>query len=129
MTSLDLGRLRHLRSYAPGLVVLLSAYYGVSKIAPRTYPVAYAEHHGSTAPLRMAREMHLKDALVLIHPEDAVTCWCNLNQNAPFDPQPDVLFLGRQNPAEEVCAAQHFPGRKWYRAHVSDELTPISVHP
>jgi hypothetical protein len=127
--SLDLSRLLSVRAYAPGLLALASALYGVVKIAPRTYPVAYQEHHASTAPLRMAREKHLKNAIVLIHPEDAIQGWWNLNQNPPMDPNPDVLFLAWHNPLDEVCVRTHFPGRTWYRAHVDDRLTPLSADP
>jgi hypothetical protein len=125
--SLDVTRLRRVRDYGPALLVFASAVYGVVRIAPRTYPVAYAEHHLATGPLRTAREKQLKRAIVLIYPEDAVQGWWNINQNAPMDPKPAVLFLARRSAADEVCAREHFPHRKWYRAHVDGSLTPISA--
>jgi hypothetical protein len=129
LKSLDLARIRHVGAFGPALVALAAAVYGVREIAPRTYPVAFEEYHNSTAPLRMARKERLKNAIVMIHPEDAVQGWCNLVQNPPLDPDPDVLFLARQSAADELCASRHFPGRKWYRAHVGDQLTPIDAPP
>ncbi len=124
--SLDFGRLRRVRAYGPALVALASAVYGVVKIAPRTYPVAYAEYHQGTAPIRAARDAHLKHALVLIFPEDAVQGWWNVNQNAPLDPNPDILYLARLKPQDEVCAREHFPGRTWYRARANGKLSQLN---
>lgn len=118
---------RRVRHYAPALVVFASVVYGVVEIAPRTYPVAFDEYHVGTAPIRAARDKHLKNALVLIYPEDAVQGWWNLNQNAPMDPNPDILFLARSQPGQEECARDHFPGRRWYRAHANGTLTPLSA--
>jgi hypothetical protein len=125
--SFELSRLRRLRDYGPGVLALASAAYGVVKIAPRTYPVAYAEYHQGTAPIRAARDRHLKRALVLIFPEDAVQGWCNLNQNAPFDPNPDILFLARLRPADEACARRHFPGLTWYQAHANGSVERLDA--
>jgi hypothetical protein len=122
-------RLRLFRSTAPALVALASAVYGVVEIAPRTYPVAYREHHESTAPLRGVRKAHLKNALVLIYPEDAIQGYWNLNQNRPMDPNPDVLLLSRLWFGDDLCAKAHFPGRSWYRARVDGQVTPISAPP
>jgi hypothetical protein len=122
--SLDLARLRRIRDYAPALVVFASACYGVVRIGPRTYPVAYAENHAETAPLRNAREAQLKNALVLI-PLDVPAGWWNVNQNRPFESNPDVLFLARRAPADESCALEHFPGRTWYRSRADGTLIPL----
>lgn len=125
LAKLDFGRLRHLHELGPALVMCAAAAAGTWSLAGLTYPVAYAESHASTGPQRAARSLKLKHALVLIHPEDAVQGWANLDQNPPMDPNPDVLFLARLKPEDEVCAARHFPGRTWYRAHVEERLTRI----
>jgi hypothetical protein len=110
----------------PALLASASAVYGVWRIAPRTYPVAYAEHHSATAPLRGAREQRLKNAVVFIIPNNTTNAgWSNLTQNPPLDPNPDVLFLALRNPGrDEACVRKHFPGRKWYRAGPTERLVP-----
>ncbi|HTQ05951.1 MAG TPA: hypothetical protein VMI54_18950 [Polyangiaceae bacterium] len=122
-----LAGLRRLREWGPGVVVLASAVFGVIEIAPRTYPVAYAEYHQGTVPYRTARDKHLKNALVLIFPEDAVQGYWNLNQNAPLDTERDILFLARQRPSDEDCARRNYPGRTWYRVHANGTLQELSA--
>ena len=129
LRTLTLASRRQLRRLGPALLALASAAYGVVAIAPRTYPVAAAEYHDSTGPLRAAREHHLKNAILFIHPEDAVQGWWNLNQNPPLDPHPDVLYLARLKPEDDMCAMHSFPGRKWYRAHADGKLIRLSAGP
>jgi 4-amino-4-deoxy-L-arabinose transferase-like glycosyltransferase len=111
-------------SVGPALLALLALAYGVIRLGPHEYPVAYAENKYSTAPLRAARQARLKNAIVLIEPDHVPADKTNLAQNPPMNPNPDVLFLIRRGPADEVCARQHFPGRKWYRAGMTQTLTP-----
>ncbi len=125
--SMQWGRLLRLREYAPAVVALAAAAYGVVRIGPHVYPLAYAEYHQATTPVRAARQSKLKNALVLIYPEDAVQGWWNVNQNVPMDPNPDVLILARTSPQDDVCAAEHFASRSWYRVHADGKLTPLSV--
>lgn len=127
LRKLDWGRLRRARDFGPGALALASAAYGVFTVAPHMYPVAYAEYHQATTPVRAARESHLKNALVLIYPEDAVQGWWNVNQNAPMDPNPDVLLLARVSPADDVCARQNFGSRTWYRVHANGALTRLNA--
>jgi hypothetical protein len=127
--SSELGRLLRVGEYGPGILMLASAAYGCVKIAPRTYPVEYAERHAATAPLRAARDLHLKNAVVMLVPGATVGEWWNLAQNPPLDPDPDVLFLTRKTAADEICARRHFPGRTWYRAGMSEMLTLLSAGP
>jgi hypothetical protein len=127
LRSFELARLRAFRRFGPALVAFASAAYGVVRIAPRTYPVAAAEYHDSTGPLRAARDHHLKNAILFIHPEDAVQGWWNLNQNPPLDTHPDVLHLARLKPEDDQCARRHFPGRKWYRARADGTLSELHV--
>jgi hypothetical protein len=108
----------------PALLALLALAYGVIRLGPHEYPVAYAENRYATAPGRAARQAGLKNAIVLIEPGHVPADEWNLAQNPPMNPNPDVLFLIRRSPADEVCARQHFPGRKWYRAGMTDRLTP-----
>jgi hypothetical protein len=117
---------RRVRDFGPALLATVSAAWGVWLIAPRTYPVAYAEHHSATAPLRGARDMGLKNAVVFILPNSTTNGgWWNLNQNPPLDANPDVLFLALRNPGrDQVCVSQHFPGRKWYRAGPTERIDP-----
>jgi hypothetical protein len=48
----------------------------------------------------------------------------NLSQNAPMDPNPDVLFLIVRSDADVACAREHFPGRTWYRSGCGEVLEP-----
>jgi hypothetical protein len=125
--TLGVACLYRVRDYGPGLIALAAAVIGVVKIAPITYPVAFAEYHQATTPIRAARQSKLKNALVLIYPEDAVQGWWNANQNEPMDPNPDVLLLARTTPEDEVCARKHFASRAWYRVHADGSLTPLSA--
>lgn len=111
-------------SAGPALLAFLALATGVIRLGPRVYPVAYAENKYSTAPLRAARQARLKNAIVLIEPGKVPASEVNLAQNAPMNPDPDVLFLIHRGPADEVCARQHFPGRTWYRAGMTETLTP-----
>lgn len=116
--------LRRVRDIGPALLATASAAWGAWQIAPRTYPIAYAEHHSATAPLRGARDLGLKNAVVFIMPNNTSNAgWWNLTQNPPLDPNPDVLFLALRNPSrDEACVAKHFPGRKWYRAGPGEHI-------
>ncbi|HMC94625.1 MAG TPA: hypothetical protein VKO16_07630, partial [Polyangia bacterium] len=111
-------------SAGPALLAILAIGYGMIRLGPRVYPVAYAEYKSSTAPLRGARQAGLKNAIVLIEPGHVPAGEWNIAQNPPLNPNPDVLFLIRRSPADEVCARQHFPGRKWYRAGMTEALPP-----
>jgi len=108
----------------PALLMLLAVASGVIRIAPRVYPIAYQENKFSTAPLRAARHGALKNAIVVLEPGHLPASETNLAQNPPMNPNPDVLFLIRRGPADEVCARKHFPGRTWYRAGMTETLTP-----
>jgi len=108
----------------PPLLALYAAYHGVERIIPRMYPLAHEEQMASTGPLRAAKEQHLKNAIVALIPGNLPQHETNLAQNAPMDPNPDVLFLIVRTPADEACARQHFPGRTWYRAGKGTTLTP-----
>lgn len=109
----------------PGLLMLAAALAGTWFIVPLTYPVAYQEHHAATAPLRAARAARLKNAIVLIEPNHIPAHETNLAQNAPMDPNPDVLFLIRRSAADDACFREHFPGRRWYRAGMTDKLEHV----
>lgn len=113
-----------IRSSGPAILATLAAAYGVTRVAPTMYPVAYAEYKYATAPLRAARRARLKNAIVIVQRGQIPADEWNLAQNAPMDPHPDVLFLSRRDPAEDACARQNFPGRTWYRAGMKDVLTP-----
>ena len=110
-------------STGPALLAFVALAYGMIRLGPRVYPLAYAENRYATAPLRGARQAGLKNAIVLIEPGHVPDGEWNLAQNPPLNPNPDVLFLIRRSPADEVCARQHFPGRTWYRAGMTETLT------
>jgi len=122
--ALDLAAFRRFGVYGPALLMLASAGYGVGRLAPMTYPVAYEENHAATAPLRAARAAGIHRAIVLLIPGHLPAHQTNLAQNPAMDPDPDVLFLIRNGPSDDRCAARHFPGRTWYRASTTDKLTP-----
>ena len=111
-------------SAGPALLAFVAVAYGVIRLAPRVYPVAYAESRYSTAPFRATRQAGLKNAIVVIEPGRVPASEYNLSQNPPMNPKPDVLFLIRRGSADEVCARQNFPGRTWYRAGMTETLTP-----
>ena len=113
-----------IRAAGPVALVALSVVYGVVRIGPLVYPVAQAEYRYSTRPFRAARTMGLKHAIVAVEPGRGTVHETNLAQNAPMDPNPDVLFLIRRSDADEACAREHFPGRTWYRAGTTETLTP-----
>jgi hypothetical protein len=116
----------HARTTAagPALVSALALIAGVLAIAPLIYPVAHAEYHAGTAPLRGARAHELRNAVVLIEPDKVIAPAWNLAQNAPMDPAPDVLFLIRHNQEDDACARANFPGRTFYRASRDETLLP-----
>jgi len=97
---------------------------GALLIAPLMYPIAQREYAYSTTPLRAARKLKLKNAIVMIERGRSTADEWNLAQNPPMDPNPDVLFLIRRNKADEICARTHFPGRTWYRAGFDENLPP-----
>jgi hypothetical protein len=98
---------------------------GVYLIAPLVYPVARDENVISTAPLRAAAKLGLKNAIVVLEPERSTGGWWNVAQNAPFERNPDVLFLSRRTPADEACIRRTFPRRKLYRGERTETLTPF----
>ena len=115
---------RRFRSIGPAALAALAVVTGTARIAPNIYPVAAAEYKNGTAPLRGARRAGLKNAIVAIEPGHVPVHETNLAQNPPMNPNPDVLFLIRRSPADEVCARQNFPGRTWYRAGMTEALPP-----
>jgi hypothetical protein len=112
-----------LRAAIPGVLAAAAFCSGVVLIAPRMYPVARVENVTVTAPLRTAARRELKQAIVMLESARLHTHSTNLAQNAPFEPNPDVLFLNRSTSADEACARRYFPGRKWYRADPLGRLT------
>ena len=112
------------RALGPALLAAAAVVYGVARIAPLMYPIAHDQYVNWTAPLRGARKMKLKNAIVIIEPGRVPAHETNLAQNAPMDPNPPVLFLIRRGPEDEACARAHFPGRTWYRAGMDTTLTP-----
>ncbi len=112
------------RALGPALLAAAAVIYGVARIAPLMYPIAHDQYVNWTAPLRGARKMKLKNAIVMIEPGRVPAHETNLAQNAPMDPNPPVLFLIRRGPEDEACARAHFPGRTWYRAGMDTTLTP-----
>ena len=113
-----------LRFALPGTIAVLSAVYGVIRLAPMIYPLARDENRGATAPLRAAKKLGLKNAIVALEPGNLPAHETNLAQNMPFDAKPDVLFLIRRTTADEACARRIYPDRKWYRASVAEVLVP-----
>jgi hypothetical protein len=108
----------------PAAFAVIAIAYGVIAIAPLMYPIAAREYRYSTAPLRGAAALGLKNAIVIIeHGRSTADEW-NLAQNQPMNPDPDVLFLSRHSHADDICAHNHFPGRKWYRAGFDETLLP-----
>lgn len=110
------------RTAGPAILAAASAIYGVARVAPGMYPVAHAEYMYATAPLRGATRAGLKNAIVIIERGHVPADEWNLAQNAPMNPNPDILFLSRRNEAEDVCARRSFPGRTWYRAGMNETL-------
>ena len=60
--------------------------YGVARIAPLMYPIAHDQYVNWTAPLRGARKMQLKNAIVIIEPGRVPAHETNLAQNPPMTP-------------------------------------------
>jgi hypothetical protein len=118
------GLRARLRTLCPALLAAAAVIYGVARIAPLMYPIAHDQYAGWAAPLRGARKMKLKNAIVIIEPGRVPAHETNLAQNAPMDPNPPVLFLIRRRPEDEACARASFPGRAWYRAGMDTTLTP-----
>jgi hypothetical protein len=118
------GWTTRLGSIGPAFLAALAVAYGVARIAPALYPVAFAEYRNGTAPLRGAKRLGLKNAIVMLEPGHIPVHETNLAQNPPMNPSPDVLFLIRRNPADDACARENFPGRTWYRAGMTETLTP-----
>jgi len=116
------------RLVGPGLLMLVAGIGGAARLAPLVYPSAYSENHAATAPLRAARAMGLKNAVVLMQYYVVPAHVTNLAQNAPMDPNPSVLNLIRYSPADDACIEKHFPGRTWYEATMEDKLLPFK-HP
>jgi hypothetical protein len=106
-------------------VVIASAALGLWRITPMVYGYAKSENRASTAPLRAASSLGLKNAIVILEPGRVPAHETNLAQNVPLDPKPAVLFLISRGPADEECARRHFPGRKWYRAGMGENLVPF----
>jgi hypothetical protein len=117
-----------LRLAGPGVLALAAALVGAATLAPLVYPVAYAEHHLMTAPLRGARAQHLENAVVLIEQHRVSAHTSNLAQNPPMDPHPPVLYLTRNGPRDEACIERHYPGRRWYRAGTTEKLERVPGH-
>jgi hypothetical protein len=113
------------RSVLLAAAAVLPVLAGVFLVAPLVYPVARDENVVSTAPLRAAAKLGLKRAIVVLEAERVIGGWWNVAQNAPFDPNPDVLFLSRRTRADEQCMRRAFPGRKLYRAERTETLTPF----
>jgi hypothetical protein len=111
-------------SLASSLSVIGAIIYGVAAIAPLIYPIPYRDYHWTTAPFRGAIKAGLKNAIVIIIQGKTTETETNMAQNSPTDPNPDVLFLIRHTKADEACAREHFPGRKWYRAGMDETLRP-----
>jgi len=123
---LGLAALKRVSSYGPAVVMLGAGVYGVVALVPLTYPIAYAEHHITSTPLRTARSMNLHDAVVLIVPNTISAHPTNLAQNPPMDPDPDVLYLIRWNARDEECARRAFPNRSWFRTEKTDRVVPVA---
>jgi hypothetical protein len=107
----------------PALLLVSCFVYGIYRFAPRTYPIEAREHHRMVGPLLALRERPLKNAIVIVEKGKVPADDWNTAQNDPMDPNPDVLMLIRHNEAELECARQHFPGRTWYRAGMT-EIVP-----
>ncbi len=112
------------RTIGPAALAAIAIVSGAARIGPLMYPVAHAQFTGWAAPLLGARQMGLKNAIVIIEPGRVPHHETNLAQNPPTNPNPPVLFLIRRGPEDEVCAREHFPGRTWYRAGMGRALTP-----
>jgi hypothetical protein len=119
-----LGLAPRVRSTLPALVVSLAVFYGVVRIAPLMYLVAYSDYRYVTTPLRLAKTLGLKNAIVAFIPGHTSEHETNFAQNLPMDQNPDVLFLIRRSDADDACAREHFPGRTWYRAGFGETLEP-----
>ena len=113
-----------IRRLAPALLAVVAIAYGAARVAPLIYPVAVAEYKSTTAPLRGARKLGLKNAIVIFERGHSAADEWNLAQNAPTNPNPDVLFLRRHSKSEDACAREKFPGRTWYRAGFDENLAP-----
>ncbi|HVR20278.1 MAG TPA: hypothetical protein VMS65_11295 [Polyangiaceae bacterium] len=113
-----------LRFALPGALAALAVVYGIVRLAPMIYPLARDENRAATAPLRAAKKLGLKKAIVALEPGNLPAHETNLAQNMPFDSDPDVLFLIRRTAEDEACARRTYPGRKWYRASVAELLVP-----
>ncbi len=116
---------RRWRTIGPALLVGSAIAFGVVLIAPLMYLVAHSEYRYATTPLRLARQLKLKNAIVTITPGHTTEYnEMNLSQNAPMDPNPDVLFLIVRSDEDVACAREHFPGRTWYRSGCGEVLEP-----
>jgi hypothetical protein len=114
-----------IRQGGPGVLVVLAIVYGVVRIAPMVYPIGAAEYRYSTRPFRAARNMGLKNAVVMIEPGKSTAHETNLAQNPPLQKNPDVLYLIRHSEADDACVRQNYPGRTWYRATNEERLLPF----
>ena len=114
----------HGSAHRTAALAAIAIVYGTARIAPLMYPVARAQFTGWAAPLLGAREMRLKNAIVIIEPGRVPHHETNLAQNPPTNPNPPVLFLIRRGPQDDLCARASFPGRTWYRAGIDKKLTP-----
>lgn len=112
------------RSLLGPLSATAAIAYGVICIAPLLYPVAQREYYHYTETFRAVRKKGLKNAVVVIIEGQTNLTESNMVQNAPLDPNPDVLYLSRHSKEEEACAREHFPGRTWYKAGKDQVLTP-----
>ena len=108
--------------------MLAAGLVGAYRLAPLVYPAAYVDNHAGTAPLRAARAMKLKNAVVFMEFGHILEHVTNLAQNAPTDPNPSVLNLIRYSEADDACVEKHFPGRRWYRGGFEDKLEPFPGH-
>ena len=76
------------RALGPALLAAAAVVYGVARIAPLMYPIAHDQYVNWTAPLRGARKMGLKNAIVIIEPGRVPAPRDQLAQNRPTDPNP-----------------------------------------
>jgi hypothetical protein len=119
-------RMKAAMTVLPVALVTVAMTYGTSRIVPHVYPLAKLDYEVAAAHIRTARDKKLKRAIVLLEQARVPAHVTNLAQNLPFERKPDVLFLIKRSSADEACAKEHFPGRKWYRAGPNGALDPYT---
>jgi hypothetical protein len=124
LRQVSLGLRTQARFFAPAVLATAAMLYGVIRIAPLVYPLPMWDYKYATAPLRAARRLKLRNAIVIIERGKVPADEWNLAQNEPMNPNPDVLFLTRHDAKDEACAREHFPGRTWYRGGMDETLAP-----